>query len=139
MLFILYIKLFGFRGYLNFCPDILVINIFWYFSTFSTVDPKTCLILFLEMGVGVVSPPHFVYVFSRKIFLMLFPINWSSFIALLPLLFEMLCNMCIVIIFFPVYYVINFESNLTSLIKPFYHMKKKLGEKSKDSRICFRH
>ena len=43
----------------------------------------------------------------------------------------MLGNMCIVIICFPVYDVINFETGLTFLIKPFSNMTKKLGEKSK--------
>ena len=30
---------------------------------------------FLEKGLGIVSLPHFVYDFSRKIFLMLYSIN----------------------------------------------------------------
>ena len=30
---------------------------------------------FLEKGVGIVSPPHFVYNFSRKMFIMLHSIN----------------------------------------------------------------
>ena len=34
---------------------------------------------FLEKGLGIVSPPHFVYGFSRKMFLMLYSINWTSF------------------------------------------------------------
>ena len=47
---------------------------------FQAVDPKICLILFLGMGVGVVSPPHFAYVFSRIIFVMLFSTNGSIFL-----------------------------------------------------------
>ena len=35
---------------------------------------------FSEKGLGLVSPPHFVYDFSRKMFLMLHSINWPSFI-----------------------------------------------------------
>ena len=31
---------------------------------------------FLEKGPGLASPPHFVYDFLRKIFLMLYCINW---------------------------------------------------------------
>ena len=34
---------------------------------FQAVDPKICLILFLGMGVGVVSPPHFAYVYKNNI------------------------------------------------------------------------
>ena len=30
---------------------------------------------FLEKGLGIVSPPYFVYDFSRKMFLMLYSIN----------------------------------------------------------------
>ena len=30
---------------------------------------------FLEKGLGIVSPPHFVYDFSRKMFFMLYSIN----------------------------------------------------------------
>ena len=47
---------------------------------------------FLEKGLGIVSPPHFVNDFSRKTFLMLHSINWSSFIVWLPLLLEILGN-----------------------------------------------
>ena len=36
---------------------------------------------FPEKGVGVVSPPQFVYDFSRKMFIVLYSINWPSFIV----------------------------------------------------------
>ena len=38
---------------------------------------------FLEKGLGIVSPLHFVYVFSRKMFLMLHYINSLNFIVML--------------------------------------------------------
>ena len=41
--------------------------------------------------------PHFVYI-STKVFLMLCSINWSNLIAWLPLLLEILVNMCIAIV-----------------------------------------
>ena len=47
---------------------------------------------FSEKGLGLVSPPHFVYDFSRKMFLMLHSINWPNFIVWLPLLLEILGN-----------------------------------------------
>ena len=47
---------------------------------------------------GLVSPPHFVYNFLRKMFLMLHSINWPNFIVRLPLLLEILDNMCITIV-----------------------------------------
>ena len=36
------------------------------------------------------SPPHFVYAFSRKKFLMLYSINWPKIIVWLPLLLEII-------------------------------------------------
>ena len=33
---------------------------------------------FSEKGLGLVSPSHFVYDFSRKMFLMLHSINWPN-------------------------------------------------------------
>ena len=50
---------------------------------------------FLEKGLGIVSLSHFVYDFSRKMFLMLYSINWPNFIAWLFLLLEILVNMCL--------------------------------------------
>ena len=79
------------------------------------------------MYLGLVSPPHFVYDFSRKIFFMLYSINWPRFIVWLSLLFEMLGNMCI--LFVSQYDVINFEINLSSLNKLFFHMTKKIRTK----------
>ena len=52
---------------------------------------------FLDKGLRIVSPAHFVYDFATKMFLMLYPINWSNFTARLPLLLEILGNMCIAI------------------------------------------
>ena len=52
----------------------------------------------LEKGLGIVSPPHFVYDFSRKMFLMLHFINWPNFIVWFSLLLEILGNMCIAIV-----------------------------------------
>ena len=45
---------------------------------------------FLEKGAGIVSPPHFVYDFSRKTFFMLYPVNWPNLIVSLPLLLKIL-------------------------------------------------
>ena len=43
---------------------------------------------FKEKGLGRVSPPYFVYDFSRRWFLKLHFINWPNFITRLPLLLE---------------------------------------------------
>ena len=47
---------------------------------------------FLETSSRIVSTPHFVYDFSRKMFLTLYSINWPNFIDWLPLLLEILGN-----------------------------------------------
>ena len=87
---------------------------------------------FLEMdGLGLVSPPHFVYDFSRKIFLMLHSINWPNFIVWLPLLLEILGNMCFKIICWPGCDVTKFGINLIFLIKSFCYMTKKSRQKFK--------
>ena len=52
---------------------------------------------FREKGLGIVTLPHFVYDFSRKMFHVIL-INWPNFIALLPLIFEILVNMCVAIV-----------------------------------------
>ena len=44
--------------------------------TFHTVDPEIySILIFYRRGQGLVSSAHFVYDFSRKLFLMLYPIN----------------------------------------------------------------
>ena len=64
----------------------LSFNMFWQtstwtynknkFLTFQAVDPEICAILvFLEKGLGLASPPHFVNDYSRKIFPMLYTIK----------------------------------------------------------------
>ena len=70
------------------------------------------------------SPPHVMLhrmlcmIFSRQIFLMLYSLNWANFTAWLSLLFEILGNMCIVIVCFPVCHPINFQINLSSCFFP---------------------
>ena len=78
---------------------------------------------FLEKGLGIVSPPHFVYGFSRRIFVILYAINWQNFFILLPLLRKILGTMCIAIVSLPVCDVTNFE--ISFLIEPFSYMTKK--------------
>ena len=57
-------------------------------------------------------------------FLMLYSIDWPNFIVWLPLLLEILGNICIAIVCFPGCDVINFEISLIFLIKPFFYMTK---------------
>ena len=74
---------------------------------------------FLDKGLGIVSPAHFVHEFSTKMLLMLYSTNWPNFIAWLPLLLEILGNMCIAIVY-PGCDVMDFEINLIFLIEPFF-------------------
>ena len=67
----------------------------------------------LEKGEGIASPSHFVYDFSRKMFLMLHSISSSILIASLHLLLEILSNECIAIVSFQGCDVMNFEINLS--------------------------
>ena len=86
---------------------------------------------FLEKGLEIVSPSHFVYDFSRKMFLKLHLIVWPNFIAWLPLLLRILGNMCITSVCYSGWGVIKFEINLIFLIKPFCYMTKKSRQKLK--------
>ena len=56
---------------------------------------------FLSKILGIVSLAHFVYDLPIKKFLMLYSINWPNFIICLPLLLEILGNMCIAIVHYP--------------------------------------
>ena len=59
------------------------------------IDPK---IDFFKKGLRIASLPHFVYDFSRKMFLILYSINWPNFLAWLALLREIFVNMFIAIV-----------------------------------------
>ena len=72
---------------------------------------------FLKTGLRVVSSPHFVYDFSWKnnshvLFFELtkFDCRWSLFLKILS-------NMCIAVVCFPGFGVINFEINVIFLVK----------------------
>ena len=80
---------------------------------------------FLGKSPVIVSQPHSVYDFSKKMFLMLNSINWPNFMVWLPLRLEILGKMCIAIVCFPGCDAINFEMNLIFLIKPFFYISKK--------------
>ena len=52
----------------------------------------------IKRGLGLASLPHFLHNFWRKIFILLYSINWPNFIGWLSLLCEILVNMCIAIV-----------------------------------------
>ena len=86
---------------------------------------------FIGKSVAIVSPRYFVHDFSRKIFLVLYSINWPNFIAWLPILLEILGIMSIAIVCFPGFDVLNFEIKLIFLIKPFFYLIKNSIQKFK--------
>ena len=84
----------------------------------------------MEKGPPTVFPRLFLYDLSRKIFLKLYSINWTSFIIWLPLLLEILGNMCIVVTCEPEQYCIlrlsrQFQTCLFFLRKRFRAHKNK--------------
>ena len=86
---------------------------------------------FLDKGLGIVSPAYFVYDFSTKMFLMLYSINWPNFIAWLPLLLEILGNMCIAIVCWPGCESWILKLTLSFWSSRFFYMTKKSWQKLK--------
>ena len=84
-----------------------------------------------KRSLELVSLPHFLRFIRRKIILTLCFINWPNFILWLPLLFWNIGSICIVITCCAVCDVINFEINISFLIKPFFLLSKKLWQKCK--------
>ena len=71
-------------------------NTYNYTSMFKLMIQR--LAQFLEKGLRILSQPHFVYDFSRKMFLMLYSINRTNFIDWLSLLLGIFGNMGIPIV-----------------------------------------
>ena len=104
---------------------------------FETKVQITCfhliLTFFKKRGLELVSLPHFLHNFWRKIFLFLYSIKWQNFIVSLPLLCEISGNMSIKIVYKPGCDVTNFAVNLIFLIKPFFLHDQKAVTKTKIS------
>ena len=83
----------------------------------------------LGKGLELFYPENILHDFPGKIFLMLYSINCQTFFVWLLLLLEILDNMRIVIFCFSAYSAINFKINLSSLIKPFFHMTANVSTK----------
>ena len=84
---------------------------------------------FPEKFLGLASPLDILHDLSRKMFLMLYSIDWQNFIIWLALLLEILSNTYITIVCYLDCDVIKFETNLIFLIKPFCYMTKKSRKK----------
>ena len=79
---------------------------------------------FLEKGLGLVSPPHFVCDFSRKMFLMLHAINWPKSLSDC-LYFLRYWAICVLQLF--VSQIVT--SEILESIKPFFYITKKSRQK----------
>ena len=113
------------RGLPKFCWGL------WHKNKLQTVDPETCSILIFIKGSWTGFLTTFcVWFFKKNISHVTF-FNWPNFFTWLSLLLEILGYMCIVIICCPVCDVIYFQINLSFLIKPFFYITKKSGQKCK--------
>ena len=83
----------------------------------------------IKRGLELVSLPYFLHDFWRITLLFLCSINWLNFIVRFPLLREILNNMFIAIICYPVSDVIDFKINLIFLIKLFFLLDQKVKTK----------
>ena len=87
----------------------------------------------IKRGLELVSLPHFRHHSWRKIFFLLYSINWSNFVVWLSILCKVLGNICIAIACKPGCDVMNFEVNLIFLIKQFFLHDQKVVTKTKIS------
>ena len=92
----------------------------WGLSKYTKTKLRTTCFHLILTFFETVSLPHFPYNFWKKVFLLLCSINWQNFIVWLPLLCEILDNMCIAIVCKTGCDVMNFEFILIFLIKPFF-------------------
>ena len=117
-LFLLYGKFRAFKIYCNSAADHLL-------------SPYIKLFEKIKRGLELVFLPHFLHNFWRKIFLLLYSINWPNFIVWLPLLCEILGNMCIAIVCKPGWTSWIFKSTLSFWSSRFSYMTKKSWQKPK--------
>ena len=86
--------------------------------------------VFLDKGLGIISPAHFVYDFQQKCSSCYVLLTDQISLFGLPLLLEVLGNICIAIVCLQGCDVINFKINMIFLIKPFLYMTKKVKTKT---------
>ena len=79
-------------------------------------------------GLGIVSLQYFVYEFARKYFSCHILLTGQISLSDWSLLFEILGNMDIAIVYFAGCGTINFEIDLVFPLKPFFYISKKLRQ-----------
>ena len=90
----------------------------------------TCFYLIKKRS-GTSLPVTFSASFFKQKFRTWYSINWPNLIAWLPLILEILANICVVIICLPVCDAINVENNLSFLIRPVFLHSQKVRTKIK--------
>ena len=70
----------------------------WDQAAHQLLSPYIKLFKKIKRGLELVSLPHFLHDFWRKIFLLLYSISTPNFIVSLPLIREILTNLCIIIV-----------------------------------------
>ena len=80
-----------------------------------------------------VSLPHFLHDFWRKMFFTLYSVNWPNFIEWFSILFDFLYSftfwiMCIIIFCFPIYDVKNFEISISFWSSRFFIWQKSFSK-----------
>ena len=98
---------------------------YWNEAADHLLSPHVKFFYKIKRGLKLVSLPHFLHNFRRKIFFLLYSINWPNVIVWLPL-----GNMCIAIVCKLGCDVINFEVNLIFLIWPFFLHNQKVVTKT---------
>ena len=89
-----------------------------------TIDLKICSSSIFSKTFGNSFSTTFYASFWQKNISHVIPIDWPNFIVWLPLLHDILGNMCIANVCFSDCDVINFEINVSFLIKWFFCMTK---------------
>ena len=100
------------------------------FITFYLMIQRYAQFWFFTKGYGTSFFTTLLSRFFKKNVSYMYSINWPNFVAWLHLLLDILDNICI-LIFSPLCDILNFENSLSLLIKPFFYITKKPGQKCK--------
>ena len=113
-----------------FYAKLRIIRIYWNWNGNYLLLGQIKLFKKTKWDLELASLPHFLPHFWRKVFFFLYSISWPNFIDWLSLLSKILGNLCIAIVFWAGFEVINFEINLIFLIKAFLLHNQKFKKKN---------
>ena len=95
-----------------------------------TIDPEICSILIFKIRVWEQLPQHILFIIFQQKCSSCYILLTNYFIVQLPLLLEILGNMCFAIVSEPGCDVIDFEINLIFLMEPFFLHDQKVMTKT---------